>query len=69
MSVAAAPAPQLTSPEACWTCEDVARCLRIGRTTVLLWIEQGRLPRPNKIGRRWLWELEKIRALLADEEV
>jgi excisionase family DNA binding protein len=64
---AQAPKTFIPEVEACWTVEDVARYLRIGRTTALLWIDQGRLPKPKKVGRRFLWNPDTIRALMSDQ--
>jgi excisionase family DNA binding protein len=59
-----APSPVITDVEACWTIEDVAKYLRAGRTTILLWVEQGKVPTPQKVGRRYLWDPAAIRSLV-----
>jgi len=61
------PAPIKTEIEAAWTRGDVARYLRVSQATVMLWLEQGRLPKPRKIGRRLLWDPRAVRALVETE--
>jgi predicted DNA-binding transcriptional regulator AlpA len=64
---AVTPAPPPIAPadvEPSWTVEDVMRYLHIGRSTALLWVQSGRLPRPTKIGKRFLWAPATIRALV-----
>jgi hypothetical protein len=44
--------------------EDLATMYRVKPNTVLLWHQQGRLPKPAKVGRKLLWRKSQMRELL-----
>jgi excisionase family DNA binding protein len=50
------------------TVEDICSHFRVSRSTAVLWARQGKLPPPRRIGRRMLWDRDRILALLADRE-
>jgi len=59
MSVATVPPPS-SLPELVTT-DDVARAAGVVPATVRIWVKQGRLPKPLKLGRRLLWPPDVIR--------
>ena len=46
-----------------WAIEDIARYLRIHVNTARAMHADGRIPRGQKIGRRWVWEPDAIRKI------
>jgi excisionase family DNA binding protein len=47
------------------TVDDLARLCRVTGQTIERWIrEDGRLPRPVRVGRRWLFDAEEVKAHL-----
>lgn len=40
--------------------EQVAEHLGISQRTVLAWVQQGRLPRPLRLGKAPLWEMHEL---------
>jgi hypothetical protein len=67
MTVAIECSPASTPADFPWTTEDVQRYLHISRSTLSAWINEGRIPKPQRIGRRLLWDPSVIRALLPGE--
>ena len=54
-----------TSLKARVTMAELAQNLRTSRWTLRRWIQEGRLPKPTKLGRRYLWAADDIERHLA----
>lgn len=46
------------------TKDNVAQLFHISHRTVEFWVQQGKLPKPTKVGRRALWREDEIQKLL-----
>jgi predicted site-specific integrase-resolvase len=57
--IAISPAPT----DRLWTLEDIARFFQISVCTARGWHRDGQIPRGRKIGRRWLWNPDDVRAV------
>jgi excisionase family DNA binding protein len=44
------------------TLEETAALFHVGTATISRWLKVGRLPRPVRVGRRWLFDAEAITA-------
>jgi excisionase family DNA binding protein len=65
MSVAVAP---LATEAQTWTIEQVCEYLHCGRSTLMKWIREGRVPGPSQgPGRRKLWDPAAIQALVSPQ--
>jgi predicted DNA-binding transcriptional regulator AlpA len=47
---------------------DLARMVGASENTIRAWINEGRLPKPFKIGRAWKWHPDVIRRFLTARE-
>jgi predicted DNA-binding transcriptional regulator AlpA len=46
--------------------DEAARYVGVGSTTFDLMVEQGRMPRPLRVGKRAIWDRLKLDAAFAD---
>jgi excisionase family DNA binding protein len=50
-----------------WTLQDVSRYLRCSERTVYLYVKNGKLPQPRRLGQKWLFSADRIKALLNEQ--
>lgn len=60
MATKSAPKPA-TLPDKLVTIADVARMIGVSTQTVRIWIANGKLPKPFRLGKRFYWQPEKLR--------
>lgn len=67
MSSASQPSTAGPSPPAdrLMSSAEIAALFHVSTATVHLWRASGRLPRPTRIGKRFLWRAADVQALIA----